>query len=83
MLAERWQCSERHIRNQIAAGRLRAFRVGGKLLRISMDAVEEYECQSIACASTEGSSPSHGLMKSSADNAARLARLTVRRPTAS
>lgn len=57
MLAERWQCSERHIRNQIAAGRLRAFRVGGKLLRISMDAVEEFECQSIACASTEESSP--------------------------
>lgn len=43
MLAERWQCSERHIRNLIAAGDLRAFKVGGKLMRISVDVIEEFE----------------------------------------
>jgi len=47
MLAERWQCSERHIRNLIAAGDLRAFKVGGKLLRISMDAIEQFEAGSV------------------------------------
>lgn len=46
MLARRWLCSERHVRNLIADRRLRSFRVGGKLLRIAVDAVEEFErCQ--------------------------------------
>ena len=39
-LAELWGCSERHIRNMVADGRLRGFRLGGKLLRIPVDAVE-------------------------------------------
>ena len=43
MLAERWMCSERHIRNLINAGRLRCFRLGGKLLRIPVEAIEEFE----------------------------------------
>lgn len=43
MLAERWHCSERHIRNLIAAGDLKAFKVGGKLMRISVDVIEELE----------------------------------------
>jgi excisionase family DNA binding protein len=42
MLATEWQCSERHIRNLIARGELRAFRLGGKLVRIPFDAVEEF-----------------------------------------
>lgn len=42
-LAERWGCSERHVRNLIAAGQLRHFRLGGRLLRIPASAVEEYE----------------------------------------
>ena len=42
-LAELWQCSERHVRNLIKDGKLPAFRVGGKLLRISGDAVTEFE----------------------------------------
>ena len=33
-LAREWSCSERHIRNLVAAGQLRGFRLGGKLLRI-------------------------------------------------
>lgn len=60
MLAERWQCSAKHVRNMISDGRLRAFRLGGKLLRITEDAVTEFECQTIACAHIEESSPSSG-----------------------
>ena len=57
MLAEAWCCSERHIRNLVAAGELRAFRLGGKLLRIPQDAVQEFiACQNTASdGSTDGS----------------------------
>ena len=41
-LAREWECSERHIRNLIAAGQLRAFYVGNKLLRIPEDAIAEF-----------------------------------------
>lgn len=44
-LAEHLGCSERLIRNEIAAGNIRAFRVGEKLLRIEPEAVEEYKCR--------------------------------------
>jgi hypothetical protein len=43
-LAREWMCSERHIRNLIAKGQLRAFRLGGKLLRIPLECAEEFEC---------------------------------------
>lgn len=42
-LADRWQCSERHVRNLIDSGELPAFRLGGKLIRIRRDAVTEFE----------------------------------------
>ncbi|MGB7090659.1 MAG: helix-turn-helix domain-containing protein [Methylovirgula sp.] len=42
-VAERWQCSERHIRNLIRAHALKSFRLGAKLIRIPEEAVEEYE----------------------------------------
>jgi len=44
-LAERWGCTARHVRNVIAKGHLKAFRVG-TMLRIRWEALEEYECQS-------------------------------------
>src|SRR5579859_3248067 len=48
-LAEHWQCSERHVRNLIRDGKLRAFRLGGKLVRVPREAVEDFEkCESIA-----------------------------------
>jgi excisionase family DNA binding protein len=56
-LSQRWGCSERHIRNLVAAGRLRAFRLGDKLLRIPAAAVEDFECQNIASDAFEDSSP--------------------------
>lgn len=42
-LAARWQCSERHIRNLINRGELPYFQLGGKLVRITPDAVREFE----------------------------------------
>src|SRR5262245_65158998 len=46
-LAAEWQCSPRHIRNLVNSGKLGAFRLGGRLLRIPQSAVEAYLCQSI------------------------------------
>jgi excisionase family DNA binding protein len=47
-LARRRQCSERTVRNLISTGALPAFKLGGKLLRVSLAAVERFEqCQSI------------------------------------
>jgi excisionase family DNA binding protein len=60
-LAERWDCSERHIRNMIADGELPAFRLGGKLLRIRGEDVEKIECQNGASPSLETNSASPGM----------------------
>jgi len=40
-LANSWGCSERHIRNLINAGQLRAFKIG-KMLRIQQSDADEY-----------------------------------------
>lgn len=42
-LAERWGCSERHIRDLIAVGDLPAFRLGAKHLRIAARDVQAWE----------------------------------------
>lgn len=42
-LAERWQCRTKTVRELIVSGALRAFHLGPNTLRVSMDAVEEYE----------------------------------------
>lgn len=42
-LAERWQCSERHIRNMISRGELKAFKHGEKLLRVRLEEVLRVE----------------------------------------
>jgi len=34
-LAERWQCSDEHVRKLVRSGALQAFALGGKLIRIS------------------------------------------------
>ena len=52
-LATRWAVSERHVRNLIRDGKLRYFRVGGKLLRIPLAEVEAFECQTIASDGSE------------------------------
>ncbi|POR42521.1 hypothetical protein CRT23_12065 [Methylobacterium sp. V23] len=43
-VAARWGCSEQHVRNMVNRGELGHFRLGGKLLRIPLSAVEEAEC---------------------------------------
>ena len=58
MLAERWACSERHVRNMIDRGDIPSFRLGGKLLRILVKDIEEYECRNGASHGFEESSPS-------------------------
>jgi len=45
MLAERWQCSERHVHNLIATGVLPSFRLGAKLVRIRTEDVDAFERQ--------------------------------------
>jgi excisionase family DNA binding protein len=70
-LAREWSCSERHIRNLVAAGQLRAFRLGGKLLRIPEDAVQEF----MACQTTA----SDGSMDASASPGGETGRDTVTR----
>jgi len=83
-LAERWDCSERHVRNLCNTNSLRHFRLGAKLVRIPLDAVEEYECgiaqsSDSDCVSIAESSPPNG-MKKAADTAARRAQMTVVSP---
>jgi excisionase family DNA binding protein len=41
-LAKEWGCSDHHIRTLIHRGELRAFKLGGKLLRIRAEDVEEF-----------------------------------------
>ena len=58
-LADRWGCSSQHIRNLIARGDLKAFKIGAKLYRIRGEAVEEYErCSSGLAEAAASSSPS-------------------------
>lgn len=87
-LADHWGTSDTFIYDQIKAGRLQAFKLGGKLIRIKPEAVEEYECQGIhgrsaslpANEQTEhdtGASASNGLMPEDR-TASRLARLIDR-----
>ncbi len=77
-LAERWGCSESHVRSMIAAGELKAFSIGGKLLRIAALEVERKEageCQSSDLDGTAESSLPSGTMKQAKDTAIRSARL--------
>lgn len=43
LLAERWGTSDQFVYDQIKAGRLAAFKLGNKLIRIRPEAVDEYE----------------------------------------
>ena len=66
-LAERWECSEGHVRNMIADGTLPAFRLGGKLLRIKASDVERFECQTGGSPDSTENTASHGAREISAD----------------
>lgn len=62
-LAERWECSETTVRALIKSGRLRAFKLAGKLYRIRPEEVERFECQTnqnLPCSGSEEASPLSG-----------------------
>ena len=46
-LAQRWGCSPAHVYSLVKSGKLPAFRLGAKLLRIPTQAVEDFECPTI------------------------------------
>lgn len=59
-LADHWGCGSDTVYSLIRSGDLRAFKLGGKLLRIRADEVESYECRNTACNDIAESSPSFG-----------------------
>ncbi|TZG25636.1 helix-turn-helix domain-containing protein [Sphingomonas montanisoli] len=80
-LADRWCVSTDTVYAMIHAGRLNAFRFGGKLYRIRPEEVERFECQSqdIPSNDTEESGPSSGARRTDATDI-RLERLIDHRP---
>lgn len=79
-LAEKWGCGTDTIRSLIKSGELPAFKVGGKLLRVRAEEVEQYECRQITASNdTEASSRSSGMNKDDATDI-RLERLIERQP---
>ena len=78
-LAEHWGCGTDTVYSLIRGGDLRAFKLGGKLLRIRADEVERFECQTTAFNDTESCSPSSGTRMDDATDI-RLERLIERRP---
>jgi len=79
-LADYWGCGTDTVYSLIHSGDLSAFRLGGRLLRIRHDAVEDFECRrNIACNDTAENSPSSGTATDDATDI-RLERLIERRP---
>lgn len=77
-LAEHWGCGTDTVYSLIRGGSLRAFKLGGKLLRIRADEVERFECQTTPSNDTETSSLSFGQMKRDDATDIRLERLIDR-----
>jgi len=80
-LAIRWQCSERHIRNLISHGDLKSFKLG-KLLRITKQAVEEYEQCNGGLHGCEANSASPGMSREESADVIDLGQATRKRRTA-
>jgi excisionase family DNA binding protein len=76
-LAQHWGCGSDTVYSLIRSGDLRAFKLGGKLLRIRADEVERFECQNTACNDIEESSPLSGTKPDDATDI-RLERLIER-----
>jgi excisionase family DNA binding protein len=66
-VAARWKCSPSHVRRLVSTHKLQAFRLGGKLLRIPLAAVEAFECASTSSNASvaDGSSPATRVDKDS------------------
>ncbi|WP_420645920.1 excisionase family DNA-binding protein [Yoonia vestfoldensis] len=59
MLAKRWECSAETVRQMIRDGRLPAFRVG-RMMRVTQQVVEQYECGTIGSGGLRAASSSCG-----------------------
>lgn len=59
-VAERWQVNERTVRRMCASGRLPGLRLSGKLLRLRLSDVEEFENQRGRSSALAEASPSSG-----------------------
>lgn len=69
-LAERWLCSAETVRQLVNQGRLRAFRVG-RMIRIPLVAVEEYEnCENTGSGGSMAALSSHGQIPAPANDGA-------------
>lgn len=78
-LALHWGCGTDTVYSLIHSGDLRAFKLGGKLLRIRQDEVERFECRTITpCNDTGEPSQSSGTREEDATDI-RLERLIERR----
>jgi excisionase family DNA binding protein len=82
-LAQRWLCSERHVRKLIETGELNAFRVGARMFRIKMEDVERFECQSGDLPDSEANFASHGTTQTASADVIDLAPQTRKRRPAS
>lgn len=77
-LADHWGCGTDTVYSLIRSGDLRAFKLGGKLLRIRQDEVERFECRTITASNDTGEpSPSSGTRAEDATDI-RLERLIER-----
>ncbi|WP_158515980.1 helix-turn-helix domain-containing protein [Pararhodobacter sp. CCB-MM2] len=65
-LAIRWQCSAETVRAMVRDGRLPAFRAG-RMMRIPVQTVEDFECGTIASGASTGAGSSCGMKTESAD----------------
>jgi excisionase family DNA binding protein len=61
-LADEWGCSEGIIRKAIANGELGCFRLG-TLIRIPVEEVRRFECQTLPCSASEADMQSFGATK--------------------
>jgi excisionase family DNA binding protein len=75
-LSERWGCSAEKVRRMYHDGELSGFRLG-KLIRITANEVERYECQNTELSNTAEDSPSPITMTSEDAFELRLARMTA------
>lgn len=75
-LARQWDCSERHVRNLVAAGELRAFKLGNKLLRIRGEDVEDFVCRQITASAGSTVASASPITKTESDTVTRLEPLT-------
>lgn len=79
-VAARWKCSPSHVRRLVHDGKLRHFRLGGKLLRIPISAVEAVECQNTDCKDSGEDGPSPSTKTGDVSRAVSFLRLAQPKP---